>query len=257
MSTLASLQSSFQGYLLDDAGNSALKCIVDDKKVGANKRLKIYHDAYRFRIINALAMAYPKLQALLGGELFEDAARSYLTNNPSIHPNLRWYGDAMCKHLLSTLPKHPIVAELAHFEWVLSLAFDAENTPVLTIQDLAEISPERWGNLYFIFQPSTQIFKLSYNTIAIWKALDAEEMPPVPRKQATETNCLVWRQDLNAKFRSVEEIEVLALQRARNGSSFGDVCEALFVMLGDEATLQAAQYLATWLEAGLISELKI
>lgn len=255
MSNLANLQAGFQAYLMDNTRNTAFKSVVDDKKVGATKRLKIYHDAYRFRIIDALAAVYPKLQALLGDDLFNFTARSYLTKTPSVYPNLRWYGDAMREHLQNTLPKHPIAAELAHFEWALSLAFDAEDTLVLTIQDLATIPPENWGELRFKFQPSTQIFTLYYNTVAVWMALDAEKTPPAPKKQPIEGAWLVWRQDLNAKFRIIEETEVLALQMAFAGASFAYICEKLFSTLGEDATLQAAQYLAGWLEAGLISEL--
>ena len=99
MSQLAQLQADFQAYLLDDARNTAFKAIVDDQKVGATKRLKIYHDAYRLRIIEALANAYPMLKAYLGDELFENTARSYLTKTPSVYPNLRWYGAQMAEHL--------------------------------------------------------------------------------------------------------------------------------------------------------------
>ncbi|NOS97643.1 MAG: DUF2063 domain-containing protein, partial [Methylotenera sp.] len=138
MSHLAQLQADFQAYLLDDAQNSSfIKAVVDDKKVGASKRLSIYHDAYRLRIIEALATAYPKLNALLGDVLFDNIAREYISAYPSTYRNLRWYGSQMREHLLTTLPQHPIAAEMADFEWTLSLAFDAEDVPELTLQDLA------------------------------------------------------------------------------------------------------------------------
>ena len=80
MSQLAKLQADFQAYLLDDTqGASFIKSFVDDKKVGAKKRLGIYHDAYRLRIIEALATAYPQLNALLGDVLFDNTAREYIT----------------------------------------------------------------------------------------------------------------------------------------------------------------------------------
>ena len=254
MSQLAQLQADFQAYLLDDARNTAFKAIVDDQKVGATKRLKIYHDAYRLRIIEALANAYPMLQAYLGDELFENTARSYLTKTPSVYPNLRWYGAQMAEHLQNTLPKYPIAAELAQFEWALGLAFDAEDTPILSIQDLAQIPPENWGDLRFKFQSSTQILALNYNVVAVWQALNVEKIPPKPIKQST--HWLIWRQDLTSKFRSLDETELQALQMALAGNSFSDICETLFATLDDAATNQAAQYLAGWLEAGLISGLQ-
>lgn len=257
MSSLAALQAGFQAYLMDDARNIVFKAVVDDKKIGATKRLKIYHDAYRLRIIEALANAYPMLQAYLGKDLFANTARSYLTKMPSIYSNLRWYGAQMGEHLRQTMPKSPIAAELAQFEWALSLAFDAEESAVLRLQDLAAIPPENWGNLRFKFQPSMQILALNYNTVAVWQALDSGVMPPAAERLATETNWLIWRQDLTSKFCSVTDTELNALQMAVSGNSFAETCEKLFETLGDDAANHAAQFLAGWLESSLISAIEL
>ena len=79
MIRLARLQQNFQDYLLAEAGSGPVRgYIVDDAKVGAARRLAIYHDAYRLRLIEALSSAYPKLQTLLGDRLFDDTARAYI-----------------------------------------------------------------------------------------------------------------------------------------------------------------------------------
>lgn len=185
MSQLAKLQADFQAYLLDDAKSSSfIKAVIDDKKVSAKKRLSIYHDAYRLRIVEALATAYPQLKALLGDLLFNKIAREYITAYPSTYRNLRWYGGEMREHLLTTLAQHPIAAEVADFEWALSLAFDAENVPELTLQELSTIPPENWDTLSFRFQPAVKVVRTRWNTIRIWQALEAEEIPPNQRKKA-------------------------------------------------------------------------
>ena len=78
---------------------SFTKQIVNDKKVGVKKRLGIYADAYRLRIIEALSNSYPILKALLGDDLFEQAARLYIDQYPSTYRNMRWVGDKMAEHL--------------------------------------------------------------------------------------------------------------------------------------------------------------
>ena len=123
MSQLAKLQSDFQAYLMDAGKGAAFKnYIVDDEKVGATRRLSIYADAYRLRIIEALANSYPKLKALLGDNLFDVTARSFIDAYPSTYQNMRWVGDKMQTHLIKTLPQHPIAAEMAAFEWALEHA---------------------------------------------------------------------------------------------------------------------------------------
>ncbi len=251
---LAKLQADFQAYLLNDMqGGNFIKAVIDDKKVGAKKRLSIYHDAYRLRIIEALATAYPQLKALLGDVLFDKTAREYITAYPSTFRNLRWYGSEMRDHLLETLPQHPIAAEMANFEWTLSLAFDAENVPELSLQDLATIPPENWVDLSFQFQPAIKIVHTRWNVIPMWRALEAEETPPKPAQESTYQSWLVWRKNLNSQYRSMSEREVIALNMAMMGATFGEICASLEgESNSEEATLTSAQYLAGWLENGLI-----
>ena len=255
---LIQLQNDFQAYLLDSNlqhkknGAAFSKKIVNDKKVGVKKRLGIYADGYRLRIIEALASAYPILKAWLGDDLFDKTARSYIDQHPSTYRNMRWVGDVMCEHLTKTLPKHPIAAEIAQFEWALSLAFDAEDAPTLTLQNLAKIPPEKWGDLRFKFHPAVQLFSQKYNVLLVWQALNSDETPP----KATQINepYVVWRKDLNSHYRSLEHAEYKAIQSVILGTSFGELCESLQENDSEEeATMQAAQYLSGWLNGGLIT----
>ena len=255
---LIQLQNDFQAYVLDsdlhhkDKGAAFTKKIVNDKKVGVKKRLGIYADGYRLRIIEALASAYPILKAWLGDDLFDKTARSYIDQYPSTYRNMRWVGDVMSEHLVKTLPKHPIAAEIAQFEWALSLAFDAEDAPVLSLQDLAAIAPESWGELRFKFHPAVQLLSPTYNVLLVWQALNSEKTPP----KATQINepCVVWRKELNSHYRSLEHTEYAAMQSVTLGISFGGLCESLQENTSeDEASMQAAQYLSGWLNGGLIT----
>lgn len=256
ISKLAHLQSAFQNYLIDSEKNNAFaESIIDDAKVGVQKRLSIYFDAYRYRIIEALASAYPKLKLLVGDDLFEKIARSYIAEYPSTYQNIRWYGSHMHRHLLDYLPEHPITAEMAAFEWALSSAFDAEDAPELTLQDLAEIPPQDWPGLSFKFQPAIQIIRLRWNIVPIWNALNMEEAPPALVQDSSYTSWLIWRKDLNPHFRSMSELEVIAQHMAMSGATFAEVCTSLeSEMTAEEAIAKAAQFLAGWLEEGMISK---
>ena len=254
MSQLAQLQSDFQAYLMDDVKGAAFKAyIINDKKVGVKKRLGIYYDAYRLRIIEALANAYPILKAMLGDEVFNRTARSYIEQYPSTYCNMRWVGDQMQIHLQKALPQHAVAAEMATFEWALSLAFDAEDVPSLALQDLAAISPEDWADLKFDFHPSIHLLQLQWNILPIWRALNSKETPLKAAK--TNAACLIWRMNLNSHYRSLDAAEHAALQSAIAGANFGVLCEQLQENASEEeATTQAAQYLSGWLNDGLITK---
>ncbi len=254
MSHLAQLQTDFQAYLYDDVKGASFKArIINDKKVGAKKRLGIYYDAYRLRIIEALSCVYPNLKKWLGDDLFNSTARTYIDVYPSTFRNMRWVGDKMPVHLTKTLRQHPIAAEMASFEWALGLAFDAEDTPILGLPDLAAIPPENWADLRFAFQPSIQLLPIKYNVLKVWQALDADEAPP----KAVKINmpCIVWRQEWSSFFRSIDTAELSALKQMIAGASFSELCEQLQQGLSEEAaTMQAAQYLSGWLSEGLMTK---
>ena len=134
-----------------------------------------------------------------------------------------------------------------------SLAFDAEDVLELSLQDLATIPPENWAELSFKFQPAIKIVRTRWNTIPIWQALEIEETPPKPTQNSTYESWLIWRKTLNSQYRSITETEVIALNMAMMGATFGEVCASLEVEMNEEeAMTTAAQYLAGWLENGLI-----
>lgn len=253
MNQLAQLQASFQSYLIDENHCAELnKIIVDDAKVGVKKRLSIYADAYRLRIIEALSNSYPKLKALLGDDLFDTTARSYIDAYPSKYRNMRWVGDQMATHLAHTLPQHPIAAEMASFEWALGLAFDAEDLPILTMQDLALIAPENWADLALIFDPSVQLLTLKWNVLLIWQALDLNIIPPA--SVLINEPCMIWRQETYSHYQSLDKTELDAIQLVLKGATFGQLCDHLHGSFSDEeAITKAAGFLNSWLIRNMLS----
>jgi hypothetical protein len=64
---------------------------------------------------------------------------------------------------------------------------------------------------------------------------------------------LLWRQELTTYFRSLSVTEAKALDAARDGWPFGELCALLCDELGEtQAPLQAATLLRGWIDAGLI-----
>ena len=252
MKSLAELQSYFQAYLRNaDEVCQLERFVVNDEKVGATKRLNIYADAYYLRIIEALGTTYPKLKQLIGDTFFVTIARSYITNYPSTYRNMRWVGDQMAAHLEKTLPNHPITTDMAYFEWALGIAFDAEDQPTLSINDLSHLSLADWPSLMLKTQLSVQCLHLNWNVLPVWQALHQTVVPPdiMPADQ----HCVVWRKDLDAHYRSVDLLEINAIKQIQQGTTFGELCAHLQLNLNEEAATQkAAEYLSSWLEDGLL-----
>lgn len=254
MSQLAQLQQDFQAYLLSgEPDPHFLSVIVDDDKVGAQKRIGIYHDAYRLRLIEALSTAYANTKKLLGDDFFEATTRDFIEEHPSTYRNLRWYGNEFAAHLAQALPNHAIASELAAFEWTLALAFDAEDATTKSVNDLANIAPEAWESLCFQLHPSLHLIDFSLNTVAVWQALDQDQAPP--DLEVATTHWLIWREDHRPHFRSIASTEKLAIQLTQQQGSFGEICEHLYENGIENPVELAAGILSGWLKDGLVSAL--
>jgi hypothetical protein len=254
VSQLARVQADFQEYLL--RGTRAIEAeVLGSARVPIATRLGIYAGAYGSRLIDALAASYPALAELLGEEDFQALGAAYVRAHDSPFFSIRHYG-AELEAFLGEYPDTADVAllgELARWEWTLCAVFDAADAEPLAAAALARVAPAEWAALRFTFHPSVRRLALAWNAPQLWKALtDAEERPEL-RVVAEPVEWLLWRQDLRTYFRSLEPPEAAALDAARAGATFGELCERLAAVHGAErAPREAAALLSGWVAAGLL-----
>lgn len=254
MSDLARIQGEFQDYLL--RGVRAVEArVVGSGRVPVATRLGIYAGAYGSRLIDALANSYPALAALLGEEDFRALGASYVRAHDSPYFSIRNYGDALAEFLgtHADYADVPLLAELARWEWLLCAVFDAADAEPVTAAALARLPPADWPQLRLAFHPSVRRLALRWNVPQLWKALTEGGERPELQLATAPIEWLAWRQDLRSYFRSLDAGEAAALDAARNGRSFGELCELLAAAQGPEqAPHAAAALLAGWLGAGLV-----
>ncbi|RTZ73322.1 MAG: DUF2063 domain-containing protein [Gammaproteobacteria bacterium] len=254
-STLPELQRAFARYLrLRDGEATGL--ILGDERADAQERLDLYAGAYVTRLVEALENHYAGLWGLVGDEQFWQLCRQYIAANPSSFASIREFGHGLAEFLAATEPysDYPQLAEMAAFEWAQGRVFDAADSVALGEADLRQVPPERWGGLRFTFAPAMQRLDLYWNVPQVWLALDREETPPEASRQEVLVTWLVWRQELDPRWRSLEVDEAWALEHALAGGDFATLCEGLLEWVdARHAPLRAAGFLRTWLGHGLIA----
>ena len=255
---LATLQREFLAYLTANEPNIAAT-IVETATVSAATRLRIYQHAYGARLTDALQDNFPALFALLGDDGFAELARLYIHYYPSQHFSLRYFGEQLTTLLTNYAPyrERPYLAEMAAFEWTVWAAFDAADTPVITLADLQAIPPEHWTELGFVLHPSCHLLSLHWDIPLTWQALQHDPQAPFhpPTHSETATVWLVWRQELRTYFRSLSTDEAWALTQIQQGRQhrFAQLCEGLCAWVNPEqAPPRVAKLLQTWLADGLI-----
>ncbi len=244
---LSEFQQRFEAYLVDDSGDAEpelLATIRGGPELGALEGLRIYHHAYRARLVDALRGDYPTLHHWLGDEEFESLAHAYLRAYPSRHFSLRWLGAGLAGFIESWLVAEQAasLAELARLEWAFTLAFDAPDADPLTLEQMAQLPAQEWPALRLAFLPSVQRVPCCHNSLALWQAVKGERDFPGSRLLDRPELCLVWRQGLVGQYRSLAEEESRALLgMVVQGWNFAELCAEV----GDP--MQAAQWLKLWI----------
>lgn len=262
MSHLRALQQAFGDYLLTPSADAPIGAtIVSDANGVASERLSIYGDAYVLRLIEALSVDFPGVQALLGDTAFDAMCRAYVAAYPSEHPSIRWFGRAMEKFLRETSPykEHEVLLEMAGFEWAKNQVFDAEDSPVVTLDELGAIDPRFWGTMRFQFVPAREKLLLHNNVTLLWNAVqqEAEALPDLERSDHPVT-WLVWRRALDPNWRSLDVDESFALEYCEQGMEFGELCERLCEWVDEEhAPMRAVSFLKTWVDSEIVASIDV
>ncbi|HEX6838008.1 MAG TPA: hypothetical protein VF334_15630, partial [Polyangia bacterium] len=112
--------------------------------------------------------------------------------------------------------------------------------------------PEAFATLPLPLVPSQLLLDVEHAVDDVWRAAENEQ--PIEPPAAGARTLLVWRQDVTVYHRPLEPLEREALARARDGASFGVVCELVAQSMPvDEAGPAAFQLLARWVGDGIIA----
>ena len=253
---LNQLQDGFQDYLLiPNPGHPFQSQVVGNGQASAEFRLQIYAEAYRLRLEEALETDFEALHSLLGDEQFHELCLRYIDAYPSSHYSLRYFGRSMSDFLRAVSPyaAQGVLADLADFEWSLVDAFDASDDPIVTVEDMGRLPPEAWPCLRFEYHASVQHLELTWNAPQIWAAIKNQQTPPAPEKLGSPQRWLVWRQDYQSYYRPLSDSEASALDCARAGKNFAELCEGLCAQMEEEkVAATAARFLQRWVSDGLV-----
>ena len=253
------MQQAFQDYLLKDA-DGVSEHISDASGALPEHRLATYYNAYRLRLIDALSVNYPVLQQVMGEQPFETLAVNYLDSHPSLNRSIRWFGDRLPDYLLSRLdlPDHDYLAETAQFEWSRLAVFDAANSPQLVnLEDMASLPAEHWAELHFEFKPAIRLLTLCHNVPQLATAIEANQLIPERRQQSVAQPWLIWRQNHDLFWRSLEPHEHYALETAMQDGSFAAICQGLMEFMDAEAiALTAAGIVKQWITHQLVTKIR-
>lgn len=252
--SLHSLQQQMMNYLTDDK-SAVAQHVVEHGGISREARLHIYKNAYQMRFKETIDNDHQILGMYLGDDLFDQMVSGYIKAYPSNNTSLRNFADSLPTFLANQIPfkDYPLISELAHFERLLMVAFDAKDANHFTREHLLEMPHKHWPSLVFRFHPSVQIAMFNFNSVETWQALKQEQAPE-PAKQAANI-WLLWRNnDRLTQFRSLSQQEHHLMTMMLNGHDFASLCDNLLSQSPNEDISQLAlNYLLSWIDDGILA----
>lgn len=250
MSTLATIQRRMQAFVLHpETPGEIATAVVATALAGVDQRLGVYAHAYRARLLEALRNDFPGLLQLTTPDVFDELGRDYIQARPSRHANLRWLGDSLADFLRTHArwSATPALADMAEFEWRLSLAFDAVTETCVEAPSLEALPATEWPNLRLVLAQSLQRMSLQWNVAAMRRALDNGEEWPAPARLDPPQPWAIWRKDLVVRHRRLDDDETAALDLVDSGGSFAELCELLCDWHAlDAVAMRAVSLLKCW-----------
>ncbi len=251
--SLRELQRLFWHSIADDPGEPVLapglvEVVEPSSTLDADARLRVYAEAYFWRLRDVLAEDFPQAARLLGPDRFEDVVRDYLKRHPSEDPSVRHLGRDMAAffHRRAGLPRY--LGDLARLEWARLEVFDAPDTEPLTAGGLRRVAPEDWPQLRFLPSPALAVIRAGWRVHEIWAGADPAAIAAAP------TVLRVWRAEDYTVFHAPMDARATeALDRLIAGEPFAAICGAFADLVPHEAAREATALLARWIEDGIIA----
>lgn len=251
MSKLAQLQRDFQDYLMRGTPEPMHSKVIDSKPMTGERKLNVYYQAYRLRLYEALQIDYPKLEILLGEAEFYEASLAYIDSFPSQHFSVRHFGKDFEAYLKKFEPynQHPVLAEMANFEWALMDSLDAKDAPLFSLENLKQTPPDQWAHLSFSFHPSVHTRLYAWDTPELWKDIEQEKTKRSPIQLEHPQPWLFWRKGLKSMYESLTPIQLKLYQLIDDDYTFGQMAERLCEDMDESKVPQVLlQHIQYWIE---------
>lgn len=170
--TLLELQYAVQLDLLGLANNGASEYIIPNG-LDPDARLAIYRNTARNTLLSALKLSFPAVQALVGPDCFEGAARLFLEQQFPLSAQLDAYGAAFPDFLaqIPQLASLSYLPDTARLEWAVNEVLHAPDTRTIDIEGLRRLREPEPQEIRFSPNPAVRLVQSAFPVDAIWRAV--------------------------------------------------------------------------------------
>lgn len=218
--------------------------------------LGIYHFHRRANFAQALALAFPVVERLVGEAYFRQLAAIHQTHHPSRSGDLHPAGAAFAATVrrYGASGDYAWIADVAEIEWAWQQAFVAADAPCLEAAALAAKPQTCWPDLRLRLHPSLSLLESPWPVRSIWEAhRDRASTPPEIRLDRGGQRTRVSRERGEVTVRPCAPGDWVWSHALATGASLAEADAA--AQASGDANFSFASALAELFRAGLVSEL--
>lgn len=246
---LADTQAMLTRYVLAQNADRHEACALvhDTPPFGAEKRLGIYHHAFRARLAETLADTFARTALYVGTDSFAEWASEFAEHSPPSSTSLNCYGSDLPRYLRQRFPHNPELHELAELDWDLRSRFDMADVPALDAALAAELPPEAWLQTRAPLHPTVSLRTIHTNAVSMWQAIDASMDVPPAANLPEALGLVVWRHGHQPHFQTIPLAQWHFMNLLAQGHSLAQAGDALAL----QTAPVSAHTLAAWLQEAL------
>ncbi len=162
-----------------DPGVAPPNGLVDPAGNPAGKRFDVYRNNVVASLSDALEVAFPVVQKLVGDEFFRAMAGVYVRQHQPTTPQLMFYGESFADFLAGFDPVTHLeyLPDVARLEYAQRLAYHAADADPIDPLILQDIAPDTLMESRFTLAPALHLIRSNWPIAAIWRANMDENAP--------------------------------------------------------------------------------
>ena len=147
----------------------------------AGKRFDVYRNNVAVSLTEALQVAFPVVQKLVGAEFFKAMTGVFLRQHPPKSPVLMLYGSDMPSFLANFEPVSHLayLPDIARLELALRQSYNAEDQNPINPNALQSLAADRLMVARFSFAPAVRLLQSEWPIHSIWRANTEADAPEI------------------------------------------------------------------------------
>lgn len=240
------MQREFSRALLDATAAIPDGVIGPDGQPSA-KRFGVYRNNVVVSLIEAVQLAYPTVQKIVGDEYFAALAKQYVRASPPDTPMMFRYGETFPKFLeeFDSVAHLKYLPDVARLERARRQSYHSADCHEIGAEKLAIIAPDDLPTCRLTLHPAMRIVASDHPIFSIWRYNNVS-----PEKITTpQEDVLISRPDMDVLMQVLPAGSAVFLTALSNGDALGMAAELAMTASPD---FDLAANLSDMLQAKLI-----